>query len=83
MYQATNLYMHKLAYSSLTRLEAGEGDMSQFNKWQDEMRHRDATKKAAEVERKHLVINYYKVLKLMDTISYCYCIAVTGWPAEL
>lgn len=39
----------------LAGLEAGEGDSSEFLKWQNEMKQMDAAEEKAENERKHLV----------------------------
>lgn len=39
----------------LANLEAGQRDASDFIKWQEEMKQREAAEKLAEIERKHLV----------------------------
>lgn len=37
------------------RLEAGDGDVSKYMEWQQELKEKSAAEKAAEIERKHLV----------------------------
>lgn len=39
----------------LASLEAGQRDASDFIRWQEEMKQREAAEKLADIERKHLV----------------------------
>lgn len=39
----------------LANLEAGERDGSEFTRWQEEMKQREAVEKLTEIQRKHLV----------------------------
>ncbi len=39
----------------LASLEAGEKDASEFTRWQEEMKQREAAEKLADIQRKHLV----------------------------
>ena len=39
----------------LAKLEAGDGDASEYLEWQREQREKEAAESVAEIERKHLV----------------------------
>ena len=45
----------------LASLEAGEKDASEFTRWQEEMKQREAAEKLADIQRKHLVSHLYVI----------------------
>lgn len=59
-------------YFRLASLEAGQRDDSEYLKWQEEIKQREAAEKLAEIERKHLVSTANEVLALavLATCTY-------------